>query len=118
MFRHVNRYGSRFLLTDGQHLFARQPKSAFADKSVFDPNNDRVNATLYRIVFVGKMFQCEIGSPVLERNEEAVFDTQFRGRFAATSVKFLEGGLKNFQHLGKSGAFHAEKPFELRVAQG
>ena len=116
MFRNVNCHGSQFWLTDGQHLFARQTESAITDKSIFHPNDDRVNATLYRVVFVGKMFQCEVRPPVLERDEESVFETQFSGRFASASVKFVEGGLEDFQHQKKGCSFHAEKTFELRIA--
>ena len=62
------------------------------------------------------MFHRDVSAPVLERDQEPVFDSQFRGRFAAALMKCVEGFLENFQHLVKGLPFDSEESFELPVA--
>jgi hypothetical protein len=76
-----------------------------------------VNVTDDGIVFVGEVLQSTIFSPVLEREEESVFETQFSGWLATELVEFFKGGLENVQHFGKGFSFYAEELFELSVAE-
>jgi len=117
MFCNVNGNGSRFLFSGKECFFARQTKGPVLDQGVFDPLDGFVNVTDDRIVFVGKVFHRLIGSPVLEREEESVFDPQFCGRLAAELVEFFEGFLEDFQHVVKGFSFDTEKLFELSVAE-
>ena len=86
-------------------------------KSVFDPNDTFVNVTFYGVVFVGKMFHRAVLSPVLEHDEESVFDKQFSGRFAAELVELFVGFLYDFEHIEKGLSFDTEKTFELCVTE-
>ena len=117
MFCYINGNGSRLLLFVQQRFFARQTKGTVLDQGVFDPLDGFVNVTDDRIVFVRKVFHRLIGSPVLEGEEETVFDFQFRGRPAAELMEFFEGGLEDFQHFEKGVSFDTEELFEFSVAE-
>jgi len=117
MFCNVNRNGSRWEFSVEERFFARQTKRAVLDQRVFDPFDGVVNVADNRVVFISEVFHCLIGSPVLEREEESVFDSQFRGRLAAEPMKFFEGFLENFQHVVKGFSFDTEELFEFSVAE-
>ena len=113
---HVDGNDSRFLFFGNERFFARQTESAVANECVFDPNDDSMNVPDNCVVFISKVFHRDIGTPVLERDQESVFDSQFRGWFAAVLVKCVEGCLEDFQHLVKGLSFDSEESFELSVA--
>jgi len=116
MFRHINGHHSRRVLVVEENLLARQTVSAVTDQRVFDPLNHFVNVTFDGVVFVGEVFYRSILSPVLQGDEESIFDPQFRGRLAAELVELLVGSLQDFEHLEKGLSFDAEEPFELSIA--
>jgi len=116
VFRHINRHGSRSIFFVDEDLFALQTISAVLRKSVFDPLDHLVNVTFNGVVFVGKMFHCSVLSPVLEHDEESVFDKQFRGRFSAEFVELLVGNLQDCEHVEKGLPFDTEESFELSIA--
>jgi hypothetical protein len=62
------------------------------------------------------MLHSAIFPPVLQGEQEFVFDVQFRIRLAAVLMQFFMGCVKDFQHLAKGGYFYAEEPFELGIA--
>ena len=98
-----------------ERFFARQTERTVADQSVFDPLDGIVNVTEDGVVFIREMFHRDVGAPVLERDQEPVFDSQFRGRFSAALVLFVEGFLEAFQHLIKGLPLDSEESFELSV---
>ena len=100
-----------------ERFFARQTESAVADQSVFDPLDDFMNVTDNGVVLISEMFHRDVGTPVLEREEESVFDAQFCGRFSAALVLLVKGFLEDFQHLVKGLPFDSEESFELSIAK-
>jgi len=117
MLRHVDGNGSRRTVFVHQGFFARQTKCAVLNERLFDPNNGAVYVTFHRIVFVSEVFHGAIFPPVLERDEESVFDEQFFGWLAAMLVEFFVGVLQNVQHGVEGFFFDSEEPFELLVTE-
>ena len=69
------------------------------------------------VVFIRQMFHCAIFPPVLEGDEESVFDVDFRGRLAAVLVLFVKGFLEDFQHVVEGLLFDTKELIELSVAE-
>ena len=55
-------------------LYFAVSDGADADQSVFDPLDDFMNVTDNGAVFISEMFHRDVGAPVLEGDQESVFD--------------------------------------------
>jgi hypothetical protein len=96
------------IFTGNQGVFARQTECSLADEGVFHPNHRRVDRTFDNSVFVSKVFHCPVFPPVLQCQQEFIFDLEFGQRLAASLVQLLKGLVKDFQHSVKRLFLYAE----------
>ena len=116
MLCNINRHHFRSIFFVDENLFALQTIGAVAGENVFRPFDHFVNVTFHGVVRVSKVFHGAVLSPVLEHDEESVFDKQFCGRLAAEFVELFVSFLEDFEHVEKGLPFDSEESFELSIA--
>jgi len=126
MFRYVNNNDSRFLFSFNQIWFlfaiyqcflARQAKITVLNKDVLRPNDGFVNIAHDGVIFVCEMFLGAIFPPVLEHDEQSVFDKYLCGRLATATMLFFKGFVEDCQHFVERFSFHSEEFLELSIAE-
>ena len=114
VFRHID--GDLLYLTVLQCRLARQLELPIGRQRLFDPSDGATDRTFRTVVIDADVFHRAVFAVVLKSDEQFVADREV-GRFAASFVQFVVGGLQDAQHFLEDGFRRSDNSFELGVRQ-